>query len=335
MPTPTTYPSQKQFLGLAKETTQGTAVTPSTYWSPIDSFVPEEKPTWLDNNAMYNDMAKIHGRVQGPVHTEFDFAAPMFLDGLPHLLYNILGELSTAGSAPNVHSVSLLNSGTGQGPSHTFVHWQGLPATTRARVYAGACLSELTVSGNADSSLVSVTAKGLAYPSSIYPTSEPVPTYSTVQPQASWRYQIGLGGTVAGAPNVHIREWGFTITRELRVENTGRNSQAPYIIQRGAVSTSGTFTVSVPSDETEFLYLVNNSQPQMQIKGDNGGTGATLFGLQIDSLVTAMDTARINTGEEAIGYDLTWIGIANTTNVGASGGYAPAKFVVSNQTASY
>jgi hypothetical protein len=334
MPTPTTYPSQKQFLGLAKETTQGTAVTPSTAWVPIDNFSPEEKPTWLDVNAMYNDMAKTHGRVQGVMHTEFDMAFPCFLDTLPHLLYNILGELSTAGSAPNVHSVSLLNSGTAQPPSLTLVHWQGLPATTQARVYAGACLSELTVSGNAESSLLSVTAKGLAYPSSIYPTSAPVPTFSTVAPQAAWRYQVGLGGTVAGAPNAKIREWSVTITRELKAIWTAQNLQAPFIIQRGAVSTSGSLNVAAPSDETEFLYLVNNTQPQMQIKGSVGAAG-TLFGLQIDSLLTAMDTAKINTGDPAIGYDLTWIGIANSTNVGASGGNAPAKFVVSNQTASY
>lgn len=335
MPTPTTWPSQKQFLGIAKETTQGTAVTPSTMWTPMDNFSPETKPKWLDNNAMYNDMAKTHGRTQGVVNEEFDFAAPMFLDFLPHLLYNILGELSTSGSAPNVHSVSLLNSGSAQPPSHTLVHWQGPPATTRARVYPGACLSELTVSGNADSSLVSVTAKGVSYPSSIYPTSEPVPTYSTVAPQASWRYQMGLGGTVAGAPNAHIREWTFTITRDLKPVFTSRNSQAPYIIQRGAVSMSGTAVAAAVSDETEYLYLINNTQPQMQIKGDNGGAGATLFGLQIDSLLTAMDTDKINTSEEAVGYDLSWIGIANTTNVGASGGYGPGKLVISNQTASY
>lgn len=334
MPTPTTYPSQKQFLGLAKETVQGTPVTPSTAWIPIDSFAPEDKPVWLDVNSMYNDMAKTHGRVQGVNHTEFDMAFPCFMDTLPHLLYNILGELSTAGSAPNVHSVSLLNSGTAQPPSHTFVHWQGLPATTQARVYAGACLSELTVSGNAESSLLSVTAKGLAYPSSIYPTSVPVPTYSAVVPQAAWRYQVGLGGTVAGSPNVHIREWSITITRELHAEWTAQNLQSPYIIQRGAVSTSGSLTVSVPADEAEFLYFLNNTQPQMQIKGSVGAAG-TLFGLQIDSQLTAMDTGKIKTDEEAIGVDLTWIGIANTTNVGASGGNGPAKFVVSNQTASY
>jgi hypothetical protein len=334
VPTPTTYPSQKQFLGLAKETTQGTPVTPSTAWIPIDTFSPEEKPTWLDVQAMYNDMAKTHGRVQGPMHTEFDMAFPCWLDTLPHLLYNILGELSTAGSAPNVHSVSLLNSGTGQPPSLSLVHWQGLPATTQARVYAGACLSELTISGNPESSLLSVSAKGLAYPSSIYPTSAPVPTFSTVLPQAAWRYQIGLGGTVAGAPNAKIREWSITITRELKAIWTAQNLQAPFIIQRGAVSTSGALTVAAPSDETEFLNLINNTQPQLQIKGSVGAAG-TLFGLQIDSQVTAMDTAKINTGDEAIGYDLTWIGIANTTNVGASGGYAPAKLVVSNQTAGY
>ena len=333
MPTPTVYPTSKQFLGWAKETTQGTAVAPTSYM-PFDSFQPADKPTWLDDKARRAAMAATYGRVQGPIHTEFQGSGPAFMDQIPALLYNILGDLVSAGTTPKTHTLGLLNSGTGQPPSLTLAHWQGTPATNQVRLYAGACLSELTLSGNADSSLITVEFKGTGYPSAI--SGSPVtPTFSAVLPQASWRYQIGLGGTVAGAPNKKIRDWTFTFARELRVENTSQNSQSPFIIQRGQLEVTGSATVTVPNDETEFLYLINNTQPQLQVKGDNGGAGATLFGLQLDAQLCAMDTDEIKLDEEAIGYNLTWLAIANATNVGASGGLGPATVVVTNQTASY
>lgn len=336
MATPTTFAAQKQYLGWAKEVTQGTPVTPGTAWMPIDSFAPEDKPTWLDDKALRGSMGDIYGRIQGPIHTEFSIAAPAYMDLLPWFLINILGDVTDAGSAPNTHAVALLNSGTAQPGSLTLISYAGMPATTAARMYAGACLSELTISGNADSTLVSMTAKGMAWPGVDYPSSAPVPSFGAVPAQAAWRYALGLGGIASGGTqNKTVREWSITITRALRVENTLQNSQSPYIIQRGMVGVSGSLTFTVPSDETALNYLMNNTQPQLQIKGDNGGAGATLYGLQIDAQLCAFDTVKIKTDEEALGYDATFIGVNNSTNAGASGGLSPIKVTVTNQTASY
>jgi hypothetical protein len=90
----------------------------------------------------------------------------------------------------------------------------------------------------------------------------------------------------------------------------------------------------VPSDETALNYLLNNTQPQFQLIADNGGAAALKRSLQLDSFVTAFDTAKIDRSEEAIGYATTWKGIANTTNAGASGGYSPVKLTTVNATAS-
>jgi hypothetical protein len=277
-------------------------------------------------------MVKTYGIIQGPISTGFDMAGPCFMDGLPYLLSNIFGDETATGTGPTTHAFSVLNTGTAQPKTLTIVHYQGMPVTTHARSYSGCALSDLTITGNSESSLIMYQAKGLGWQSLDVPTTPPVFAPTVVQPQAAWRYGVGMGGTVVGAPNKTIRDFSLTISRELRVENTLQNLQTPYIIQRGAVTVTGQFTVAVPSDETFLNYLLNNTQPQLQIAGSIGAT-TTLYGLQIDSLLAAMQDVTIKTDEVALGYTATFECVANTTNAGASGGYSPIKVTVSNQTA--
>lgn len=333
--TPTTFPTAKQIIGFNIEpaNAQGTPVTSTpAFTMPINSVLPEPKPTWLDDSAMRMAMGETYNRIQGPVHEEISFAGPAFLDILPLLLNNILGDITSTGTLPVSHAVSLLNSGTAQPKTLTMLAWQGTPATTSTRVYPGVALSELTIAGNADSALITIEAKGLSYPSLVLPTTPAVYTPTLVVPLATWRFALGLGGTASGAPNKTVRDFSLTITRQLRVENTMQNSQSPAIIQRGTVGVTASLTSTIPGDETFVLYLLNNTQPQLQIIGDIG-TSATNYGLTVDMQQAAWDTNAIKTDEEAIGYNGSVVAIANTTNVGASGGYSPCKVTVRNQTA--
>lgn len=333
MATQNVYPSAKQLIGFNKEVTQGTAVTTAPAFTlPIDSVLPEPKPTWLDNMALYNDMAAIHGRIQGPLHEEIAFQGPAFMDILPLLLNNILGDITSSGTLPVSHAISLLNSGTAQPGSLTMVAWSGMPATGGSRVYPGVCLSELTIAGNADSALITYQAKGMSWISSDAAsaiTYAPTP----VQPMASWRYALGLAGPASGGTqNKTVRDFSLTIARQLRAENVFQNSQNPALIVRGNVDITCSLTSTVPGDETFVTYLLANTQPQLQLIGDIG-TGATNYGMTIDMQQAAWDTNAIKTDEEVLGYNGTVRGIANTTNAGASGGMSPIKVTIRNQTA--
>ena len=333
MATPVTAPTQRQVILVAPETSQGTQVLTGMFAIPVDNFQPEPNVTPLDNKALYGDMAEIHGRTQGPIHESFSLSGPMFPDAIGYLLKNILGDQTESGaSAPFTHAFSLLNSGTGQPTSLTIVHQNLLTATTGQRYYPGACLSELILKGNADSEFVTVEAKGMSWPSAAVPTTAVVPSFTAVTPIPFWKFAVGLGGTTVGSPNKKVREWSMTITRALRVENTAQNSQNPYIIQRGAVGMAGSITFTVPSDETELNYLLNNTQPQFQLLGTQGAAAA-LTSLQIDHQLCAFDTEKLKLDEEAIGYDATYVAIANTTNAGASGGYSPGKITIQNAVA--
>ena len=332
MPTATTFSSFKQFLGVAKETSQGTAV-PMTATIPIEKIETEDKPVWLDDKALRGSMVEAYGRQQGVIKTDFSFSGPVFGDTLGYLVGNILGDITTTGaSAPFTHAISTLNSAQGQPTSHTFTHYQGTPATFGARYYPGSCLSELTLKWNAETQLFTYDAKGSSWPSSITaatPTSAP----STVTPLASWRATLGIGGTVGTNQVKTITDGEITIKRALEPVFTAQNVQTPYIIQRGAVSVTGKLNF-IAADESPYLNMINNTQPQFQLIIGNGLVGATQIQVQIDAQTAAFATAKYDAGKAAVMYQTTFDAIANTTNAGTSGGYSPAKVTLTNAVTS-
>jgi hypothetical protein len=337
MPTPTTYPSAKQFLNAAKETTQGTAVTTGMTTMPVTEFKPKDDPVWLRDQALRGSMVETYGLIQGPQKSSYTMNGAVFLDWLPMHLLNLMGDITTTGAGPTyTHAISTLNSGTAQPPSDTFVDWQGLTATSNARTYPGCCHSELTLKGNPESSLIEWSAKGMGYWSSAFPTAPPTSSPSTDSPIAAWRVALGFGGPASGGTqSLVVREWEVTTTRKISVQHTSQNSQAPYIIQRGPVATTFKFFVAKPSDETFLNYMRNNTQPVFQLLVSNGLAAGAARSLQIDMQALGVDMTEINRSDLAVGYDVSGEAIANTTNAGASGGSSPVKYTVINATAAF
>ena len=135
--------------------------------------------------------------------------------------------------------------------------------------------------------------------------------------------------------NLTIREWEVTTTREISVQHTSQNSQAPYIIQRGPIECEGKFFVAKPSDETFLTYFRGNTQPAFVLTVSNGLAAAAARSLIININAMAFTAVEVNRGDAAVGYDCTFKAVANTTDAGASGGYSPVKYTVTNATVSY
>jgi hypothetical protein len=277
-------------------------------------------------------MADEYNYIPGVKHSEFTGKGPMFMDAAGYLLNNILGDITTTGaSAPFSHAFSLLNSGTAQPGTLTITDWQGLPATNFARQYTGCALSELTISGKAESDLVMCEWKGLGWASNIAaaaPTSAP----STALPLAVWRSLVGLGGIASGGTlDSTLGDWELKITRKLKQVFTAQNSQNPFITQRGGLVATMKLDFAAPAAETNaYLAFINNTQPQIQIVIDNGLTLGAALGMTIDVQVGAYDTSKIDRGAEAVAYSGTVKPMSNTTNAGASGGYSPVKVTLRN-----
>lgn len=333
MPTPVVYPSRKQFIGLAKETTQGTAVTPITATVPVNKFTPSPKYTWLDDTSFRGSMTMLSGVTQGVGWEEWAIDdSPAFYDTLPYFLNNLLGDITDSGTNPVVHAISTLNTGTGQPGSLTLVDWQGPPsATFFARVYPGACVSEIVLKGNAESTFITWSAKGLCWPSSVIGAA-PTAATSTDQPMAAWRAKLGLAGPASGGTQVNtMGDWEITLTRQLKAQFTSQGVQTPFVIFRGALTAAGKMNFTVPADESNSVtYLTNNTQPQVQLVADNGLTLANNRNLQIDVQLAAFKVADIKRDAEAVGYATEFSAVDNATNAGASGGLSPIKVTVKN-----
>ncbi len=328
MANPTLYSSYRHFISVAKEVTQGTPVAP-TATMPVDKFDPEDKVVYLEDNALRGSLTGPYNEVQGVKHAEFDVSGPAFFDTIGYLLGNIFGDLTESGvSAPYTHTFSVLNTGTGQPSSLTITDWEGTTPTTFARYYPGACLSELNLKGNAASSVVEFDAKGTAWPSSAA-AAEPTSAPTAIPPQAAWETQVGLGGTVSGAPIKTITDWEVDIKRELEVYYTGQNSQNPYFIMRGKLTCSGKMSF-VAADLTPLTDLLSNTQPQLQLIIDNGVVGAGQLNMQLDIQKDAFLTSKPNFSKTAVGYDVTWMAVANTTNAGTSAGFYPISITLKN-----
>ncbi|WP_214103236.1 phage tail tube protein [Acrocarpospora catenulata] len=329
----TVTPVARRFVGIAKETVPGTAVA-MTATIPIEKFDPADDVTMLDDQALRGSMSKQYGQVAGPVASTWDMGGPMFGDAIGHLLFNVFGELATTGaSAPYTHAFTLLNSGAGQPPTHTFTDRTGVPATSGARQYPYSCLSELTVTWNAEQ-LCTWEAKATCWPS-VVPGVAPTNALSSVAPVPSWRAAVGIGGPASGGTKVdNISELAMTFTREVTAYHTAEGKQSAYVIARGPIDVTGKFT-RLAETESSILDYLDNVQPALQVLLSNGGAGGGLVSVQVDMAKVGYRTAKINAGGTVFQYDVEFQAIANSTNIGASGGLAPAKVTVQNAVTSY
>lgn len=231
-------------------------------------------------------------------------------------------------TGPFTYAWSLLNSGGGQPPSHTLTHSLGPTASVGARQYPGFCLSQFNLSFNAESELFAWTGQGTSWPSVIAgaaPTANP----TTVLPTASWRTKVGIGGPASGGTLINtVTDGGVDLTRELTPYFTATGVRTPYIIQRGGLSVAGKLNFGAVSDESVLLYMLNNTQPQVQIVCDNGGVGAAQIVVQIDMQSCVFTQADPDTSKAAVGYQASFQPNFNTTNAGGSGGQSPVKVSV-------
>lgn len=241
------------------------------------------------------------------------------------------------GASPTFnHNFALLNSGAGMGgfanaqpPTYTIVDANTPPASTGARQYAYAVPTEVTLSGTS-TGFVDWEAKYVAIASAITGQS-PTNTLSTVAPQPSWNTTVSINST-SEYNNV---EYKFTLMRKAEPVFGNNAQQAPFAIPRGWFTAQVGLNFDPAVDESEFLFYLNNTQPTLSIVSSNGLSGTSAASITYTCQVDAFDTGAINDSKEAFGYDLTGKLVANTTNIGPSGGFGPIVITVKNNVVAY
>lgn len=409
MPTPVVFPSGRQFVALGKEVVaQGTAATP-TATLVVEEFKPSDKPVWLDDKGWRGSMGELYGRQTGVVKTDFTMKGACFVDTLPWLLSNIMGDnaytggtntgapttttaILTAGTTtvipvtsatgiiagtvlaidtagllelvtvlsvaslnvtitapvakghasgvavqpvlgPFSNAFSLLNTGSAQPSTLTLIHYLGPTATVAARAYTGVCLSELNLKWNAETMLFEFDAKGSCWPSTVA-AALPTPNPTAITPVASWRTLLGIAGPASGGTQIkYCADGEINIKRQLDVVFTAQGSQNPFVIVRGTLGVAGKLSFVAVPDEGQFLHMLNNDQPQLQLVIDNGLASTAHGVFQVDCQLAAYKDFVPETGKAAVGYQGAFDAIDNTTNAGISAGFSPGKFTVLNNVA--
>lgn len=399
-------PSTKTFLGIARETSVGTPVSP-VVTIPLDkgTYEPEDLIKYLPDEAIRGSMALVYAEIQGVEDASFNYGGPVFGDVYGYFLDNAFGDLSTSGqpaiggssnisaaaSAGNTnvtvgttagfaigqnvqidvgnvaevvklsavggnsvtftgyplrfnhannatiltvsgsytHRFNILNSGTGQPPTHTATDFTGLTATVGARSYPSLCVSQLDFTGNAEA-LFMGKVTGNSWISTPAATT-PVAATNYVVPIPSWVTNITIGTSAI----YDIGQWAVSIKRQLQVYWTNQGFQNPYIIARGTLDATGTLNFSVAYDETALLQFLNNTQPSVLIQVDNGLAGLSHIQYNFVFNQAAFIKSKIVRSAVLVGYDDDITAVANSTNSGGSGGVGPITVIVKNNYAPY
>lgn len=232
-------------------------------------------------------------------------------------------------SAPFIHTFAALNSGNGQPPTHTATDFTGLTPTVGARAYPSLCVSQIDFTGNAEQ-LFTAKVSGNSWVSAPA-ASAPTNTTTFTVPLPNWRSSV----TVGGSPLYDIGEWQISIKRQLQVYFTNQGFQNPFIIARGPLDATGSLNYSVAQDETPLTQMLSNTQPSLVIAINNGLSGANTIAFTFDIHKCAFIKSKPSRSAVLVGYEDEWQAVANTTDVGGSGGLGPIKVTVTNAVGAY
>jgi hypothetical protein len=282
--------------------------------------------TGYTNNAIIQidtgAVAEVVTEVGAPAGNVVTFAQPL---RFPHLTAATVATVV----GPYTHKFALLNSGSGQPPTHTFTDYTGLTASTGARMYPSSCLAQCDFTGNAEQ-LLDCKVSGnswISTPAGTIPTN----TTTFVTPIPNWRGIVTVGGATVSS----LGEWAISCKRQLQVYFTAQGSQNPYIIARGGLSITGNFNYTVASDESPLTQMLTNSQPAVVITVNNGLAGVNQLSLAIQCSKSAFVKSKIDRNAVLIGYSDEFEAISNTSDAGGTAGLSPGLITLINNFPTY
>ena len=319
--------SVRSYIGIAKEVTKGTVVAPTDF-IPVakDSLKPVDIVDPLYDTGLRGSNVVNYNYIQGRTRSTFDFGGAVFADTIGYGLAGLLGSVATTGaSAPYTHTISLLNSLTSdvdvQPISYTLTDFYAVDV----RSYPGCQFSDFSLKFNADG-MLEYDSKTTGWASST--VADPTPTFSTVLPTPVWRGTVSIGGSAVATAMEGTIEMTRGVTPIYGISNT----QNPYQVFLGALEVTGNIKFVMEND-SQLINFLNNTQPAIVLNWAYG-TGSTAVQIQATITKGAYTAAVIERGDDFVSVAIELNAQANTTDDGASGGYAPIKWVLQNAKAS-
>lgn len=308
-----------EYLGIAKEATPLTGVA-STAYIPYMAPAPHDKVNYQLDQGLRGSMVKNYGAIAGTTDSEFGWDGNVHTDTIGWPLAGIMGDVvTTGGSAPFTTVMGIKN--VGQPTSYSLTEFYGV---TQARRFAGQKFSEVALKYNADG-LFTYSAKTAGAAST--QVTAPTESFSGLQAIPGWL----ASATIAGAASLLVETAEIDLKRPVSPVHTLNGAQGPVAVFLGALEVTGKMTVVMP-DDTELVRYLTNTQPTVSITYTKGASATTEV-LTVQFTNCAYTDAVKNAGKDYQQLDITITGIANTTDVGATGGYGTPLITLENAIA--
>lgn len=313
-------PSHLAVFGVGKEVTPGTAVAP-TQFIPWKTLSPKDDVDLIDDKGQRGAPVDSFGIIQGQKGSELDFGGDVFADSIGFMLASLLPDIATTGaSAPFTTTFSTLCTGDTQPKSHTYTIFDPLGTWQ----YPGNKLSELGFKWTADGLFeYSAKATGWTYTTGTTPT----PSFSNVKPVANWTTLTKIAGTT-----VFVQDGELTIKRAVTAIRGANGTQNPYSVWSGDVSVEGKFTLVMEDTSQKTIFQASTAQ-SIDVSFLTAA-GAGQVGLQLHCSDAVWSEGTQSYGKDYIELPVSFKTYANTTDIGASGGYSPIKVTLTNAVAS-
>ena len=315
--------TSRSYIGIAKETTRGTVVTPTDFLPVLGSSVkPVDVIDPLYDEGLRGSNVKNYNYVPGRTRSTFDYSGAAFADTIGYAISGVLGDVATTGaSAPYTHTIALENSATAaadaQPTSYTITDFY----SAAVRAYPGCMFSDFTLKFNADG-MLEYDAKMTGWASQT--ASAPTASFSTVLPTQVWQGTVTVGGTALSTAMTGEISMKRPVTPVYGISAT----QNPYQVFLGPLEVTGKLKFVMEAD-TELTRYLTNTQPAIVLNWSYGA-GATAVQIQATLTKGAYVAAAIDRGADLveIGVDINALG--NTTDAGATAGYSPIKWTLKN-----
>ena len=313
--------THRSYVGIAKETTKGTPVTP-TIFIPVlaNTLKPVDTYGALYDEGLRGSLVKNYNYIQGRGNSTFDFGGAAFADTIGFPIAGLLGEDVVSGSAPYVHTIALKNSATAaadaQPASFTMTDFY----SANVRAYAGQQFHDFSLKFTAEG-LLEYDAKSTGWLSAT--ASTPTPSFSTVLPTPVWYGTVSVAGTTVSNATTGNIDMKRPVTPIFGIGNT----QNPYQVFVGALEVTGKVTFLMEADAQLTNYLTN-TQPALVFNWTQG-SGASQTQIQATLTKGAYTLAAIERSKDFVEVTVDINAQGNLTDSGTVG-YSPIKWVIKN-----
>lgn len=310
-------PSHLAVLLAGKEATEGTPVA-GTMSVPWKTLTPKDDLALIPDEGVRGSAVDNYGQSPGPRGSGLDIGGDVMSDIIGWPLASLCPDLVVTGSsAPYTGVFSTLNTGDTQPATQTWTIFDPLGTWQ----YPGIHWSELSLKWNADGFLT-YSAKGVGW--GYLTTTSPTPSWTaSPKPVANWSVTNKIAGS-----QLFVSDGEINLKRNVTAIRGANGTQDPYKLFSGDISVDGKITTVMETTAQRLIFQAGTAQA-FEVAYSQGASAA-LNGLTLHCSQVVYTEGTPAYGKDYIELPLSFKASANTTDVGASGGYSPIKATLLN-----